>query len=184
MIHKAFVMQVHPDRQAEYERRHNPIWQDLEQVLKEHGVHNYNIFLHTETSQLFAYVEVEDEARWDAIAETDACRRWWAYMGDIMPTNPDGSPGPDCEVITWLDDHSRYALHLSAHHRVTAAIVLATFRQAADLHGHPAPTLTDIQSWWHGIRADLSAGGEDRCRPAPARHRCLTEWSARRLLAC
>ncbi len=37
--------------------------------------------------------------------------------------------------------------------------------------------------WVRGIRADSSAGGEDRCRPAPARHCCLTEWSAQRLLA-
>ena len=43
---------------------------------------------------------------------------------------------------------------------------------------------SDIQSGWRGIRADLSAGGKDRCRPAPARHRCLTDWSALRLLAC
>jgi Integrase core domain len=47
------------------------------------------------------------------------------------------------EIITWLDDHSRYALHLSAHSRVTARIVLDTFRAAADLHGYPASTLTD-----------------------------------------
>ena len=51
--------------------------------------------------------------------------------------------GVDVEVITWLDDHSRYALHLSGHARVTGPVVLATFRQAADLHGHPASTLTD-----------------------------------------
>jgi transposase len=51
--------------------------------------------------------------------------------------------GIDVEVITWLDDHSRYALHISAHPRVTAQIVLATFRQACDLHGYPASTLTD-----------------------------------------
>jgi transposase InsO family protein len=51
--------------------------------------------------------------------------------------------GTDVEVITWLDDHARYALHISAHSRVTAAIVLATFRQACDLHGYPASTLTD-----------------------------------------
>jgi L-rhamnose mutarotase len=37
-------------------------------------------------------VEVEDEARWDAIAQTEPCRRWWAYMKDIMPSNPDNSP--------------------------------------------------------------------------------------------
>jgi transposase InsO family protein len=51
--------------------------------------------------------------------------------------------GRDVEILTWLDDHSRYALHVSAHHRVTAPIVLATFRATADQHGHPASTLTD-----------------------------------------
>ncbi|MBZ5740760.1 IS481 family transposase [Nocardioides mangrovi] len=51
--------------------------------------------------------------------------------------------GQDAELITWLDDHSRYALHISAHPRITAPIVLATFRTAADLHGYPASTLTD-----------------------------------------
>lgn len=92
MIRKAFIMQVDPTQEEEYERRHNPIFRDLEQVLKDHGVHNYSIFLHPETGRLFAYVEIEDEARWDAIAGTPACRRWWAYMSDIMATNPDDSP--------------------------------------------------------------------------------------------
>src|SRR5215218_3794029 len=53
------------------------------------------------------------------------------------------SDGSDCEVLTWLDDHSRFALHISAHQRVTAAIVLAAFRQAGNQHGYPASTLTD-----------------------------------------
>ena len=52
-------------------------------------------------------------------------------------------PGGDVEIITWLDDHSRYALHLSAHRRVTAAIVAATFGDTAAQHGFPAATLTD-----------------------------------------
>ena len=56
---------------------------------------------------------------------------------------PRRRPGADTEIITWLDDHSRYALHLSAHDRVTGPTVLATFRHAADLHGYPASTLTD-----------------------------------------
>jgi transposase InsO family protein len=68
---------------------------------------------------------------------------WQSDFTHYRLTRPDGTPGADVEVITWLDDHSRYALHLSAHPRVTAAIVLATFRQAADLHGYPASTLTD-----------------------------------------
>jgi L-rhamnose mutarotase len=92
MIRRAFVMQVHPDKHAEYERRHRPIWDDLARALSEHGAHNYSIFLHAETSQLFAYVELEDEARWAAIAQTDVCQRWWAFMADVMPTNADSSP--------------------------------------------------------------------------------------------
>jgi hypothetical protein len=52
-------------------------------------------------------------------------------------------PGRDVEIITWLDDHSRYALRCSAHTRVTAKIVLATFRQSAATYGIPASTLTD-----------------------------------------
>jgi transposase InsO family protein len=51
--------------------------------------------------------------------------------------------GQGIEIITWLDDHSRYALHCSAHARITAAVVLATFRQATGQHGVPASTLTD-----------------------------------------
>jgi len=92
MIRKAFAMSVFEGKEEEYERRHNPIWADLEQTLKSHGVHNYSIFLHPETRQLFAYVEIEDEERWDAISKTDSCKRWWAYMRDMMPSNPDNSP--------------------------------------------------------------------------------------------
>jgi L-rhamnose mutarotase len=92
MIRKAFLMAVHPGQHEEYERRHQPIWQDLETVLKAQGVHNYSIFLDAETSQLFGYVEIEDEAKWQAISETDECRRWWAFMRDIMPSNEDNSP--------------------------------------------------------------------------------------------
>jgi L-rhamnose mutarotase len=92
MIRKGFIMFVDPGREAEYERRHRPIWKELEEVLKAHGVHSYSIFLDAATRQLFAYVEIEDEQRWAAIAATDVCKRWWAYMKEIMPANPDNSP--------------------------------------------------------------------------------------------
>ncbi len=92
MICKAFVMAVHPDCHAEYARRHSPIWPELEAVLKEHGVRHYSIFLHPGTSQLFAYAEIESEERWEEIAQTEVCQRWWASMQDLMPTNSDNSP--------------------------------------------------------------------------------------------
>ena len=92
MIRKAFVMSVQAGAEAEYARRHQPIWQELADVLRAHGVHNYSIFLQEETRQLFAYAEIEDEARWEAIARTEVCQRWWQHLGDVMPSNPDHSP--------------------------------------------------------------------------------------------
>lgn len=92
MIRKAFIMSVNPGSEAEYQRRHNPIWPELEKILKDHGVHNYSIFLDDRSKQLFGYVEIEDEARWNAIAQTEACRKWWKHMRDVMPSNPDNSP--------------------------------------------------------------------------------------------
>ena len=91
-MRKAFRMSVHPGREAEYARRHQPIWPELEAVLREHGVREYSIFLDPETRDLFGCVEIEDEARWNAIAETGVCRRWWASMRELMPSHPDDRP--------------------------------------------------------------------------------------------
>jgi transposase InsO family protein len=51
--------------------------------------------------------------------------------------------GTGTEILSWLDDHSRYALRVTAHHRVTGPIVVAQFRAAVAVHGAPASTLTD-----------------------------------------
>jgi len=104
MIRKAFVMTVNEGAEEEYMRRHSPIWPELEQVLNQHGVHNYSIFLHPETRQLFGYAEIEDEERWADIAATSECRRWWARMKDIMPANADSSPiSRDLREVFHLD---------------------------------------------------------------------------------
>jgi transposase InsO family protein len=68
---------------------------------------------------------------------------WQSDFTHYRLTRPDGSPGADVEIITWLDDHSRYALHTSAHRRVTAQVVHATFVDTATAHGNPSSTLTD-----------------------------------------
>jgi L-rhamnose mutarotase len=92
MIRKAFKMSVHPEQHADYARRHNPIWRELEDVLREHGVSSYSIFLDDQASELFAYVEFESEEQWNAIARTEVCQRWWKYMREIMPSHSDNSP--------------------------------------------------------------------------------------------
>ena len=91
-IRKAFVMTVNAGQEAEYQRRHSPIWPELEATLKKHGVVTYTIFLLPETRQLFGYVEFEDQAQWDAVAKTAVCQRWWKHMKEVMPANPDNSP--------------------------------------------------------------------------------------------
>jgi len=91
MIRKAWIMEVFPDKHEEYQKRHNPIWTELHRVFKTHGVHNYSIFLQPETNQLFAYVELESQEQWNAIAATEISKKWKSYMKDVMPTNPDNS---------------------------------------------------------------------------------------------
>ncbi|RKF17872.1 L-rhamnose mutarotase [Alginatibacterium sediminis] len=91
-IRKAFVMLLNPGCQLAYQKRHDEIWPGLIEVLKDHGASNYSIFLDTPSNQLFAYVEVQSEEQWNRIAQTEVCQRWWAYMKDIMASNPDNSP--------------------------------------------------------------------------------------------
>lgn len=92
MVRKAFIMTLKPGRQSEYRRRHNPIWPELQEILKAHGVHNYSIFLDLDTDKLFGYVELESQQRWKQIADTPECRRWWDSMKELMMTNSDASP--------------------------------------------------------------------------------------------
>lgn len=68
---------------------------------------------------------------------------WQSDFTHYRLTRPDGTPGEDVEILSWLDDCTRLALNVTAHPRVTGPIVLATFRRAYETHGIPASTLTD-----------------------------------------
>lgn len=104
MIRKGFVMTVYPDKHEEYEKRHNEIWPEMVEELKKHGAHNYSIFLDKDTNQLFGYIEIEDEEKWNKMASTDINQKWWAYMEPVMETNPDKSPlSKDLKEVFHLD---------------------------------------------------------------------------------
>lgn len=93
--------------------------------------------------------------------------------------------GTGAEILTFLDDHSRYAISLTAHRVVTGAIVLDRFRAATAEHGIPAATLTDIQTrWCPSLPAPVRPAGAGSEGPVPAGRGCLTDWSVLRLLAC
>ena len=98
------MMYVKKEAYDEYKKRHDEIWPEMAAELKRHGAHNYSIFLHRETGQLFAYLEVESEEKWDQMASTEVCQKWWKYMDPLMETNEDHSPvSIDLDEVFYLE---------------------------------------------------------------------------------
>lgn len=88
----AFKMHLNPDQKEAYMKRHNEIWPELKQLLKEAGVSEYSIFLDEDTNTLFAFQKVSGDGGSQDLGQTEIVKKWWAYMADIMETNPDNSP--------------------------------------------------------------------------------------------
>ena len=88
----AFKMKLHAGQEAEYRRRHDALWPELETLLKETGIADYSIFLDEKTLDLFGVLNIENPVRLDDLPQHPVMQRWWAYMADIMETNPDNSP--------------------------------------------------------------------------------------------
>ena len=92
MNRNAFVMQIKPGFEAEYKRRHDEIWPELVRELKAAGVSDYSIFHDERTGFLFAVQKIADHNTTEELPQNPIVKRWWAYMKDIMETNPDYSP--------------------------------------------------------------------------------------------
>jgi transposase InsO family protein len=75
--------------------------------------------------------------------EADQPNETWQSDFTHYPLTDTGAFPKGVEIITWLDDHSRMALHISAHNAITGQIVVDTFTTTAGQHGYPASTLTD-----------------------------------------
>ncbi len=88
----AFKMHLNSGQKEEYKKRHNEIWPELEKLLKEAGVSEYSIFLDEETNTLFAFQKLRGDDGSQDLGQTEIVKKWWAYMADIMKTNPDNSP--------------------------------------------------------------------------------------------
>ena len=85
-------MQLHKGFQEEYKRRHDQLWPELTDLLKKSGISEYSIFLNEKTNVLFGVMSVEDPALLEKLPEHPVMKKWWAFMRDIMDTNPDNSP--------------------------------------------------------------------------------------------
>jgi len=88
----AFKMQLHAGKVEEYKRRHDELWPDLHALLKQTGIKDYSIFLDETTLSLFGVLQIEDATKLDELPQQPVMKKWWAYMKDIMDTNPDNSP--------------------------------------------------------------------------------------------
>jgi len=88
----AFTMMLHKGFEAEYRRRHDAVWPELQTLLHETGIREYSIFLDEPSGTLFAVLQIADPKDLDRLPEHPVMQRWWAYMQDIMDTNADNSP--------------------------------------------------------------------------------------------
>ena len=92
MKRNAFKMKLKPGFEEEYKRRHDEIWPELREELSKAGVSDYSVYLDAETLILFAFQKLSADHTSDDLPHKAIVQKWWAYMADIMETNPDHSP--------------------------------------------------------------------------------------------
>lgn len=92
MARLGFKMKLFPGMEAEYKKRHDEIWPELQVLLKQSGISEYSIFLDEESNSLFGFLNIDDPANMDDLPHHEVMQRWWKYMADIMESNPDHSP--------------------------------------------------------------------------------------------
>ena len=88
----AFRMTLFPGRAAEYRKRHDNIFPELSQALKDAGISDYSIWLDAESNHLFGILTRSDDHTMDRLPETEVMQRWWAHMSDLMATDADNVP--------------------------------------------------------------------------------------------
>lgn len=104
MGYYAWVLEVRPGYEEEYKRRHDEIWPEMLDALRQAGVRNYSIFRHGLT--LFGYFETDDiDYTRKFLAESEVNRRWGEWMDPIMRAESDPSTGfPYLLPLQWHMD--------------------------------------------------------------------------------
>lgn len=92
MHRNAFKMKLKPGFVAEYKKRHDEIWPELQKELRAAGISDYSIFLDEETLTLFAVQKLNDNNTAAALPNTAIVKKWWSCMAPLMDVHPDNSP--------------------------------------------------------------------------------------------
>ncbi|MBL7699114.1 MAG: L-rhamnose mutarotase [Chitinophagaceae bacterium] len=88
----AFKMKLKPGFEEEYKKRHDELWPEMAELIKQSGVAQYSIFLDSETNILFGYLQRDTSVPDLQSVEHPVVRKWWKHMADIMEVNEDLSP--------------------------------------------------------------------------------------------
>jgi L-rhamnose mutarotase len=94
-----FLLQVRPDRLAEYKARHAEVWPEMRAALSAAGWRNYSLFARGD-GLLVGYVETNDfAAAQEAMAATDVNARWQAEMAEFFELPGDERPDTGLERL-------------------------------------------------------------------------------------
>lgn len=85
-------MFLKPGFREEYKNRHDAIWPELAQMIKDTGVYDYSIFLDEETNILFGVQKQKGDSSSQDMGDNPVVKKWWDHMADIMEVNEDNSP--------------------------------------------------------------------------------------------
>lgn len=88
----AFLMRLKPGNEAEYRKRHDEIWPELKNALKQAGIRDYSIYLDPETRNLFGVMKVTDDNTTADLPQLPVMRRWWDSMAHLMDVDPTNKP--------------------------------------------------------------------------------------------
>ena len=97
-----FVLQVRPERLAEYKERHKEVWPEMREALRQTGWGNYSLFLRDD-GMLIGYVETPDfQKALSGMEATEVNRRWQKEMAQFFMAiegRPDENMKPLEEVF-------------------------------------------------------------------------------------
>ncbi len=87
-----FRMRLDAGMAAEYQRRHDAIWPELVDLLKDAGISDYSIHIDPELNLLIGVLERAESHAMDDLPNHPVMQKWWAHMADIMETAPNNAP--------------------------------------------------------------------------------------------
>lgn len=88
----AFKMKLQKGQETEYKKRHDALWPELRELLKNTGISDYSIFFDESTNDLLGVMKINNPDALNDLPNHPLMKKWWTHMKDIMNSNEDHSP--------------------------------------------------------------------------------------------